>query len=103
MAKNRMFSAYDRKLGVYYSPFSFLHLGQALRAWETICTDGQSMMSKHPADFVLFEVGEFDDDKGELVAHNPIRQVATALEVVDRQKSKPADLKVPGSAVSFDN
>lgn len=84
MAKLRVFSAYDGKLSVFMTPFVFIHLGQALRAWEDLCLDNKSMMSKHPSDFILYEVGEFDEDSGVIVAHNPIRQVATALEVVKR-------------------
>jgi len=92
LAKTRVFSAYDGKLGVYMTPFFMTHMGQALRAWEDLCNNSESLMAKHPSDFVLYEIGEFDDDKGVLNPHVPARQVATALEV--RRKSEaPSTLK----------
>lgn len=103
LAKLRVFATYDGKLSVFLTPFCFMHVGQALRAWDEVCMDGKSMMSKHPSDFVLYEIGEFDDDKGVITPHNPIRQIATALEVATRAKSNSPELSIPGSAVRFEN
>lgn len=64
MAKMKMFAPFDSKLKVWMNPMFFLHAGQAERAWIDIGSDGQSMVAKHPADFGLYQVGEFDDDTG---------------------------------------
>lgn len=87
MANLRVFSAYDGKLKVFMTPFMFLHLGQAHRAWTDLANDPSNVVGKHPSDFVLYEVGTFDDDKGVLTPHSPIQQVATATEV--RAKVEP--------------
>jgi len=88
LAKVRVFSPYDGKLGVFLQPFTFLHSGQALRAWEEIVNDPTSMFSKHPADFVLYEVGSFEEDKGLLEPLVPPHQLATALEVRRKPEAK---------------
>lgn len=80
LAKLRVFAAHDSKLGVFMTPFFMQHLGQASRAWEDLCNDSQSIIAKHPADFVLYEIGEFDDDKGLLTHHTPLIRVSSALE-----------------------
>lgn len=95
MAKQRVFAAFDGKLKVFLTPFTYLHLGQATRAWEEICNDPQSLMGKHPADFSLYEIGNFDDDTGLVTPHSPLQLVATALEV----KRKPQE-KLPLTALN---
>jgi len=82
MSKQKLFSAHDAKLGVFNAPFTFTHVGQAMRAWEEVCKDGKSPFSKFPDDFVLYEIAEFDEDTGQIVAHNPIRRISSALEVL---------------------
>jgi len=55
------------------NPFLVPHAGAALRSWEEIVNDGQSVMSKYPADFTLFELGSFDSDTGKFDQHeNPV-------------------------------
>lgn len=77
--KLKAFAARDSKLGVFLPPFFMQHTGQALRAWEEVCNDSKSAMSKHPSDFQLFQVGEFDEETGLLVEMQPV-QLASASE-----------------------
>jgi len=93
LAKLKAFSAYDGKLGVFMTPFFMQHTGQALRTWEDLVNNGDSIIAKHPSDFILYEVGSFEDDKGILIPQNPVHQVATALEV---RREAPAKLPVKG-------
>lgn len=79
MAKNKAFAPHDLKLGVFLSPWFTVHAGTALRTWEELVNDGKSVFAKHPSDFRLCEVGEFDDLSGKLIACEP-KQIATALE-----------------------
>jgi len=85
LAKLKMFAAEDRKLGVFLTPFFFLHTGQALRAWSEIVNDRTTVVGKHPADFSLSQIGEFDDADGSIVPHKPT-QVATALEYLKAER-----------------
>lgn len=95
MAKLRVFAPHDAKLGVFMTPFFMLHLGQALRTWEDLCNDPQTIFSKHSSDFVLYEVGIFDDDTGLMSPHSPLQQVATAAEAKKKpQASEPMFDKV---------
>ena len=82
MAKLKIFSAQDSKFGVFMTPFMLLHVGQALRAWDEVCMDGKSPMSKFPQDFCLYEVGEFDEESGLVTALSPIKRLASAAEVL---------------------
>jgi len=76
----RMFSVYDGKIGAFMRPFFDQHLGSALRSFEEACKEPTSPFSKFSSDFVLYEVGTFDDEKGVSTSHTPPIQLVTALE-----------------------
>jgi len=84
LAKQRVFAAQDAKVKIFLPPFFTPHLGQAMRMWEDCVNDAQTMVARHPADFVLYELGTFDDDTGILTALSPIVRIASALEVVKK-------------------
>lgn len=76
----KVFAVYDSKVESYLQPFFMQTKGQALRAWETSVNDESTMFCKHPADFTLFEIGEYDDSKGDLVSYSAKIPVGVALE-----------------------
>lgn len=78
--KQKVFVVFDSKVEAYMTPFFCRSKGEALRSWETACNDGQSMMSKHPADYTLFESGEYDDATGRIQQHNALIPLGTAIE-----------------------
>jgi len=90
MAKLRVFVVFDSKVGAYMQPFFARASGEALRSWDVLVNDGQSAMSKFPADFTLLETGTFDDETGRFEQHEVLRSVATALET-KRSAEAPAD------------
>jgi hypothetical protein len=68
----KVFSVYDVKAGFYGQPFFSPNKETALRSFGDACKDEKSMVHKHPSDFVLFEVGEFDDIIGEVSSFKPV-------------------------------
>lgn len=90
--KLRVFSVYDGKIAGFMRPFFDAHLGNALRSFEEACKEPTSPFAKYPSDFVLYEIGSFDDEKGVLESHSPIQLVATAVEYVSKS--------MPGIAVN---
>ena len=56
---------YDSKVGAFCSRF-YAFKGEAVRSFSEAVTDGKSAFCKHPADFTLFQLGWFEDGKGEL-------------------------------------
>lgn len=76
----KVFAVHDSKVGAYLQPFFQRSKGEALRSWEGVCNDGQSAMSKFPADFTLFEIGEYDDSTGVIKPHEAKISLATGLE-----------------------
>lgn len=85
--KLKMFSVVDVKVGAYMTPFFMRSRGEALRAWASTVNDGKSSMCAFPTDFCLYELGEFDDEKGEVVLYETKVSLGMALEF----KKQPVD------------
>lgn len=62
--QTKVFGVYDTKAKCYGQPFFMLATGAAVRAFGDLANDKQSSINKHPTDYVLFELGEFDDQTG---------------------------------------
>jgi hypothetical protein len=57
----KMFSVHDVKSEVYSTPYCFKATGEAVRWFSDSSNDEKSTLNKHPEDFTLFELGEYDD------------------------------------------
>lgn len=75
-----MFSIYDIKAEAYLKPFYMQSKGQAIRAFTESLQDPESGMGKWPADFTLFELGEFDDACGRFSPLEANLSVGNGLE-----------------------
>lgn len=78
--KTKMFAVYDAKAKMFAVPFFMQTLGMALRAFQDITGDPNTMIARHPEDFTLYEIGEYDDSTAEVVAKNPMQMIAVASE-----------------------
>lgn len=67
----KAFSFLDIKTGVYSAPFFVAHKAQAIRAAVEIGNDFNTQVGRHPHDFRLAHVGEFDDNVGRLTSTEP--------------------------------
>lgn len=87
MAKLIVFAAHDAKLKSFMAPFFLQHVGQALRMWEELCNDGKSLPAKFPSDFVLYQLGEFDDAEGRFSMLEVPHRLSSGLEA--KHESQP--------------
>ena len=87
------YAVFDTASGVYDRPF-FMHSdGVAMRSFGDAVVGNDSVVGKHPEDFTLFRIGEFDDNKGILKGESPVC-LCTALEMVaESRKIAPGSLK----------
>lgn len=66
MISKKIFSIYDRKAETYGEPILQPTLGSMLRALEQEFENEDSMLSKYPEDYVLYELGTFNVENGEI-------------------------------------
>ncbi len=83
-------SIYDSKLKTYHPPMYFKSTGEALRSFMDVVDDNQNMIHRHPEDFALINVGEFDINTATLTGSKAYTCIARAHEVIS-EKSMPKD------------
>mgnify|MGYP000559693749 CR=1 FL=1 len=76
MAKLKACSIHDVKAEAWMTPMFFQSSAQAVRSFGDAVRDGTSEFGKHPEDYNLFCVGEFDQDTGEVFGFEPIHLIA---------------------------
>lgn len=64
MKKTKVFCIYDTKAKYYKNPFLMKSTGEALRGFEDVAKDEKTEIGRHPTDFILFQIAEFDEDNG---------------------------------------
>lgn len=87
--KTKMFTVYDSKAQAYMMPFFMNSRGEALRAWQDLCNDEKTQFGKHPEDFTLFEIGEYDQETGKITQTTAFISLGTALEFKKQKNLGP--------------
>lgn len=63
----KLCSIYDKRALNYGAPMAFPTLGVAERSFmDAITSPDQQVMNKHPEDYTLYYIGEFDSDTGKI-------------------------------------
>jgi hypothetical protein len=62
--KQQAFSIYDKASGTYANPIFAPTKGVAIRSFTDEANNTQSMLNKHPEDYFLYYMGEFDQETG---------------------------------------
>lgn len=85
----KYYAVYDSKVGAYEQPFPMRTKGEALRSWVDVVNDEKTKFNKHPEDFTLMELGEYDDEKGHFI-NSPTGPVSigVALEFLKKEIKK---------------
>lgn len=91
----KVFSVYDSKALAFSAPFFAPTPGAAIRLFSDACNDGQTMWSKHPGDFVLYQIGEFDDGNAELSSLSPATHLGVGTDYVERKPKVNMPLVAP--------
>lgn len=80
--KFQAFAIRDAKSETYSLPFFQLNNALALRSFIDLANDPDSNVARHPEDYSLFHIGEFDDSTSALVAAVQPFHLANAVDVV---------------------
>lgn len=69
--KLQAFTVHDVKAEAYHAPFFQNMLAQGKRTFDGMINSDTHPFAKHPYDYTLFHVGEFDDETGKIT---PLRE-----------------------------
>lgn len=64
-------SVQDKKAQAWMNPLFFQSSEQGIRSFGDAVNDASSDFGKHPEDYVLFKLGEFDQRTGEITLLGP--------------------------------
>lgn len=62
--KQQLFTVYDNKARAYQQIFMAPTLAAGMRAFSDVVQDPNTSLAKHPADYTLVQVGEFNENSG---------------------------------------
>ena len=65
--QQHIFTVYDQKAKAYLPPFFLPKPEMALRVFTDCVNDPTHAFGKHPADYTLLQIGDFDDTSGEII------------------------------------
>lgn len=86
MSNLKMYSVHDAKAEAYLQPFCTKTRGLASRMFTNTVNDENTEFWKHPEDYTLFEIGEYDENSGQLVPHEVHVPIGKALDFKEIQQ-----------------
>ena len=81
----KMYSIYDSKAEAFMEPYFATTPGLALRAFSNGANNKETTIGKYPNDFVLYEVGQFDDQTGDLDNYTENKNLGIAIEYIESE------------------
>lgn len=85
----KAYSVHDIQAKAYLLPFFFQHPGMAQRAFADLVNSPGHNFFKHPEDYTLFEIGEFEEINGILHPLTIPKPIGNGITFVDTQKPGP--------------
>jgi len=81
---HKLFTIYDEKAEIFIPPFFVPTIGLAIRAFTDCVNDDEHQFGRHPQDYTLFEIGEFDDSTA-LIITGDKKSIGNGVEFINSQ------------------
>lgn len=81
-----MYAIYDTKAKVYNQPFHFHNDQMAIRACIDLRNDKNTEPGRHPEDFTLHHLGEYEDTTATIKSEKNARCVCRFIELPDKDQ-----------------
>jgi len=75
----QVFSIFDKKAESFITPFFLVNEQMAIRTFTDCVQDENHMFGKHPEDYILYQLGEWDTNTAEWTGN--IQTVISALHI----------------------
>lgn len=76
----QVFTIFDSKIESYMKPFYAHTKGEAIRMFSDGLKESDSMIAKHPEDYTLFHIGEYDDTSAQFTSLNTPHSLGVGSE-----------------------
>lgn len=81
---SKIYAIKDQAIEALSQPFFVQAQGQAVRMFMDETKNEQSQINKHPADFELYYLGEFDEQTGQ-ITQTTVERVARATDFINKE------------------
>ena len=81
------YSVYDEKVSTFGTPFFAATNPAAIRMFTDLANDPNTTVGRHPEDFTLYHVGQFDDSSGELLKMDQPSNLGKADQYLQQQQT----------------
>lgn len=88
----KIFTIHDSAVGAYLQPFFMTSKGEAIRAFSDTVNDDKTQFNKHPGDFELFQIGEYDDSTGTMTMDQTKQSLGLAKEHIQNKSVRPLNI-----------
>ncbi len=78
-----VFTVFDSKVGAFLTPFFCKNRAVALRSFTSACQDVKTDFHRYAGDYTLFEIGEWDAEKGNWIQHESKLSLGLASEFIE--------------------
>lgn len=92
MTRN-IYSVFDVKAELYGPIFMMKSHGEALRGFQDLVEDKNTMPGRHPGDFKLVHLGSFDDITGFISPVEPVLTLSFGSDLVSASNVTPIGVK----------
>lgn len=92
------YTIHDNKALTYSPPFYAATDAAAVRMLQDTASDSNTSIGRHPADFVLYCVGTWDDQNAEFAWLSPVRHIIDAISLVNMNKHPDLFRREPAEA-----
>lgn len=82
--KHKVFTVFDEKAGAHLPIFMMHREEMAQRVFGDCVNSADHAFAKHPADYTLFQIGEFDDSLGKLIPCEANRNLGNGVTYLRR-------------------
>nr|QJB20881.1 MAG: nonstructural protein [Microvirus sp.] len=78
----QVFSVRDKAVGAFLQPFYARSRGEAMRSFIDAMADGNHAFEKHPEDYDLYYLGDFDEEKGVFNDPEGVKVVSSPMNIM---------------------
>ena len=82
----KIFTVLDIKSKAYIPPFYMPTTEMAVRTFTNMANDVNHQFGLNPEDFILHEIGTFDDATATLIQYDSIQAIGTAIQFIKHEK-----------------
>ena len=82
---HKIYAIYDTKAELYNMPFFMNNEPTAIRTFANACNDPNHSFGQNPEDYILFEMGTYDDELGTITSDHQ-KSITKGINLVKQQE-----------------